>query len=172
MKTVKMKYKDYELPSNPSSIEICAERKLEITPVFSKKSVTESISICPSVITARGRFYCDDAIEHCEKINQILKENDSGILKCPGLYPTRAFLSNFTYEIEGDTDAVKYCIVFTEDCDNSHSEKRNFSYTFAMEGENAFDIAHRCGVSVDDIMMLNDYVSPFDIKKDERVKIR
>lgn len=172
MKTVKIKYKDYEFPSNPSSIEISSKRRLGITPVFSKKSVTESICVSPAVITAKGTLYCDNAVGECERINELLKQNGSGMLRCPGVYPMKAFMSDFVYKIESDTNAVKYSITFTQDCDNSHSDEVLFSYTIAKDGENAFDIAHRCLVTVDDIMKLNEFRSPFDIKEGERVKIR
>lgn len=45
-------------------------------------------------------------------------------------------------------------------------------YIVAYDGDNAFDIAARANMSVDEIMQLNDIESPFSIKKGERVKLR
>ena len=43
---------------------------------------------------------------------------------------------------------------------------------YASEGQNAFDIAFENGVSVDDIMTLNDLITPFDIEENDRVVLR
>ena len=50
--------------------------------------------------------------------------------------------------------------------------ERDFKYTFAKAGENAFEIANRCDISVNDIMLFNDFKTPFDIKTGDRVVLR
>ncbi len=56
-------------------------------------------------------------------------------------------------------------------CDDK-KEIAPLDYIVAYDGDNAFDIAARANMSVDEIMQLNDIESPFSIKKGERVKLR
>jgi hypothetical protein len=166
-----MKFKDFEFPSNPNTIEITSNRNVNINCVYGEKSVTENVSCNPTVISGSGSFFGDNADEYCTRLSRLLKIESSGWLYCPNAYPIKAFFSEFTYKVDSEKGCVQYNFTFIEDCSSKQEEKK-FCYTISQKDENAFDIANREGVSVDDVMTLNDFKSPFDIKEGTTVKIR
>ena len=82
-----------------------------------------------------------------------------------------AFLTEFLYTLSADKSSASYSFVFTEDCSDVAGEKQ-LKETYVIPGENAFDIANRCNVSIDDIMKLNNFETPFDLKSGEVVRLR
>ncbi|MCD7873132.1 MAG: LysM peptidoglycan-binding domain-containing protein [Clostridiales bacterium] len=48
----------------------------------------------------------------------------------------------------------------------------DFGYTYALKGENVFDIAFRCSTTVESIMKNNDIKSPFDVAEGDRLVIK
>lgn len=171
MNEVKMKFGELEFPSNPKTIKAEISSKVIYSPVYGGISKTEKITDKPTVISGSGMIFSDDGVEFCQRLSRMIKAKKSSWLFCPGIYPIKAFLSDFTYQLDSKSNGVDYRFSFVEDCANI-SVKRDFCFTVAGENENAFDIAYRCGVSVDDVMRLNDIATPFDFSNGERVRIR
>ena len=80
----------------------------------------------------------------------------------------RAYLTRFDYTCTTARDGVQYSFTFTEDCDPA-PRYAPYGGTRVRQGENAFDIAARTGVSVDTIVALNRLASPFDLTPGEKV---
>ena len=74
----------------------------------------------------------------------------------------RAYLTRFDYTCATARDGVQYSFTFTEDCDPA-PRYAPYGSTRVRQGENAFDIAARTGVSIDTIVALNRLASPFDL---------
>ena len=68
--------------------------------------------------------------------------------------PMRAYLTRFDYTCTTARDGVQYSFTFTEDCDRA-PRYAPYGSTRVRQGENAFDIAARTGVSVDTIVALS-----------------
>lgn len=168
MKDLKMQYKDFVFPINPNVIEIVSKRNVEISSIYGAKSVTQNISQSPLVVKGSGMFYGDNAQEYCTYLEALLRKSDSGVLHAPGLYPINAYFTGFTYRINAEKGAIEYDFEFTQ-VFNSREEEINIGYTFALDGETAFDIADRMNMSVDEIMTLNEFKNPFDISEGDRV---
>lgn len=171
MKNIKMKYKDFEFPTNPATLEISSKQNISVTDVYGSKGVAENVSAIPTVITGSGVFYGEKAHEHCTYLARLLKDSDSGWLHCPTAYPVKAFFADFVYKVNSEKSCISYSFRFIEDCNETKTEKKLY-YTYVLDGENCFDIAYRENVSVNDIMRLNDLKTPFDIVQGERMKIR
>ncbi|MGN1421499.1 MAG: LysM peptidoglycan-binding domain-containing protein [Eubacterium sp.] len=171
MNEIRMKFGNFEFPSNPKAIKAEISSAVIYSPVYGGKSKTEKITDKPTVISGNGMFFSDNGVEYCQRLSKMMKDKKSSWLFCPGVYPIKAFLSDFSYQLDSKSNGVYYSFSFIEDCTKVSAE-REFIFTVADSGENAFDIAHRCGVSVDDIMRLNDITTPFDIASGRRIRIR
>lgn len=169
--SVKMRFGSFIFPANPKSLEICSNTNVSINPVFSANSSVQNVSVNPVIVKGNGEFFGNNAEELCNCLQHMLKTKESGILILPTTVGMNAYLTDFTFSRSADKSSIYYSFVFTECCDNK-SERRNFYYTSALLGENAFMIANRCGVSVNDIMRNNDFKTPFDIQEGDRVVLR
>lgn len=170
MKDIKMKYGNFEFPSNPQTISADFSIGVKTDSIINKTGVTQRAASKPAVISGSGRFYGKDAGESCSRLSFMMKSEDSFWLFCPGIYPIKAYLSQFSYQLDCAGQGASYAFTFTEDCAGK-AFQRTLLFTVAKEDENAFDIADRCRVSVDDIMRLNDMETPFDITPGRRIRI-
>lgn len=171
MNEIKMKFGNFEFPSNPKTIKAEISSEIVSNPVYGGKSKTEKITDKPVVISGNGMFFSEKGTEYCQRLSGMMKSNKSSWLFCPGIYPIKAFLSDFSYQLDSKSNGIYYSFSFTEDCTKVLAE-RKFTFTVADDNESAFDIADRCGVCIDDIMRLNDIESPFDIVSGGRIRIR
>lgn len=168
---MKLKYKSFEFPVNPISIEISSSANCASKPVFNENSVTQNVSVNPVYITGSGELYGDNCNAYCACLQNIIKDKSSGWLILPSAPPVKAFFTKFKFSKSSKKNCVAYSFEFTEDC-TRRKAKIPFKYTIAELGENAFEIANRCDVSVNDIMRLNDLKSPFEINSGDRVVLR
>ena len=168
---MKMKFNDFVFPSNPAELEISLSTNFSLSPVFGKGSNVQNVSVNPAVIKGRGEFYGERAEESCHYLQHMLRLKTSGILLLPCASSFKAFLTEFTFVKNADKGGISYTFVFTESS-NSRVEERHFCCTTAKENENAFVIANRCGISVNEIMKNNSFKTPFDIKEGDRVVLR
>lgn len=168
---MKLKYKEFEFPANPGSIEISLSSNCSSTPISDGNSNVENVSVNPIIVAGNGEFFGEAAQEHCALLQNLLKSKESGWLFVPSSPPIKAYFTEFKFSKNTKRNSISYAFVFTEDCSDRKSE-RFFNYTYAEKGENAFEIANRCNVSVNDIMRLNDFESPFELTQGDRVVLR
>ena len=168
---MRLKYKNFEFPANPSKIEILSSSNCNGKPIFNGNSAVENVSVNPVIVTGNGEFFGEGGENYCATLQNILKSTESGWLFLPSAPPVKAYFTEFKFSKDTKRNSVLYSFKFTEDCTDRKAE-RLFKYIVAEEGENAFEIANRCKVSVNDIMRLNDLKSPFEISKGDRVVLR
>lgn len=171
MKEFKMRFKDYIFPSNPQSIKITTQSKTAQSGIYGGQSTVQSVCVNPTIISGSGIFAGEGAQEECRRLSHMLKINTSGEFHCPNAQPIKAYLTEFSYSAAADRGALAYSFEFTEDC-NGRREEIEFDYTLALDGENAFDIAARTGVTVDEVVELNSLKGPFDITAGERILLK
>ena len=168
---MKLKYKNFEFPSNPSKIEILSSSNCNNKPIFDSSSAVENVSVNPIIVMGGGEFFGEGREEYCATLQNLLKSTESGWLFLPSVPPVKAYFTELKFGQGTKRNSISYSFEFTEDCTDRRPE-RLFKYTVAGDGENAFEIANRCNVSVNDIMRLNDLKSPFEISKGDRVVLR
>lgn len=168
MKHIKMKFKSFEFPVNPSVIKISADRSTEINKTVSGKSVSENASLNPVVISGEGEFFGEKAQEWCDCLHTLVKASSAGWLFTPSAAPVFAYFTEFSYSINAEKSSAQYSFKFIQ-ADTKREEEKHFGFTYALPDENAFDIAYRTGVSVNEIMRLNDFKGPFDINEGDKV---
>lgn len=168
---MKMKFNGFVFPANPAELEIVLSTNFSSSPVFGKGSNVQNVSVNPAVIKGKGEFYGERAEESCHYLQHMLRLKTSGILLLPCASSFNAFLTEFTFVKNADKGGISYAFIFTESS-NSRAEKRCFCCTTAEKNDNAFIIADRCGVSVNEIMKQNSFKTPFDICEGDRVMLR
>lgn len=168
---MKMKFNDFEFPVNPKSIEISSSTNCRKKSIFGRNTAVENVSVNPIVISGSGEIYGKSGEEACSYLLHMLKTKCAYWLFAPNMIPVKAFLTEFSYTQNSVKNSYSYSFRFVEDC-NDKSECLQLPYTIALKGENAFDIAFRCRVSVDDIMKNNDIRTPFDISGGDKVVLR
>lgn len=167
---MKMKFKGFEFPTNPAVIEVNSSSNISFSPMLSGKSVVKSTAINPTVITGSGTFYGERGEEYCLYLQHLLRKNRAGVLMLPSAVGMDAYLTKFKYKKDTNKNQISYSFEFVENC-GSKKETRKFCFTYARAGENAFDIANRCGVSVENIMENNEYSTPFSVREGDKVML-
>lgn len=165
---MKMRFKDFIFPSNPSVFEVASSANMAVRSVYDGNSDVQSVSLNPIKVNGSGEFFGDKAEESCQYLMHMLRTKENGALLLPSGSGFNAYLNKFMFCKNAQKNSISYTFEFTEAC-SSKSEVRNFRFTICKSGENAFDIANRCNVSVDDIMKYNDFKTPFDIREGEKV---
>ena len=170
MKEFKMRFKDFVFDTNPSYIQVITARDVSKASVYNGKTITQDISQKPIIVKGKGMFLGDSAAEKCSHLSYLLRQGGAGELHCPSLYPIEAIFTEFKYDSSA-SGKIEYEFEFTQVCDDK-KEIMPLDYVTAQEGENAFDIAARANVGVDDIMKANYFKTPFSIQKGDKVKLR
>lgn len=168
---MRMKYKDFEFPSNPAEIEIISSSSYSNKSELNGGSIVENLSVNPTVVCGNGEFYGEGSEAYCARLQNMLKDRASGWLFVPSAPPVKAFFTEFKFGKSNKKNAVSYSFKFTEDCIEKEARVKP-EYITACEGDNAFEIANRFSVSVNDIMRLNDFKTPFDISEGDGVVLR
>lgn len=169
-KFIKMRYKDFEFPQNPSQIKITRTKNISENPLFDVGSCVQEVSKNAAEITVAGKLPADESGVVLLRLKMLQEEKGSGSLFLPGGEYFDAFFEKFETVRNAAQNIVEYTAVFREN-ENHRKNRIDFGFTYAQKGENAFDIANRCAVAVEKIMQLNEFKSPFDIDEGSRVII-
>lgn len=164
-------FKDYELPVNPKKIELVTDTNIHCAPVYDGKSAVENVSVNPITVKCSGELYGKEGRQCCDRLQQLLREKQSGWLFAPEISPMDAFFTYFCFNRCAGRDAIAYEMRFTENC-NEAKGLFELEYTVCKAGENVFDIAQRCCVTPEHIMQCNNFITPFDISEGERVELK
>lgn len=165
---LKMRYKNFSFTQNPAVIKVISDSIQTVHPVYCGTPVVGGVCRKPTIISGSGSLFGKAAVESALLLHRLSMCLDSGWLFVPCAAPMSAFFTAFSYECNAQKDCVLYTFSFTEDCSARRPEYA-FGYTLAEEGENAFDIANRMGVSVDAIMERNCLLSPFAVQCGDKV---
>lgn len=168
---VKMKFKDFEFPNNPLFIKTEMSHRIIENPIINGESAVFSVSEKAAVIKADGCFWDKDGADASFKLKTMIKSRKPGWLFLPDGSCYNAFLFSLDIREDAKKNCVSYSIAFIENYPNKKNEY-NFGFTFAEDNENMFDIAFRCDKSIESLMKLNDFSSPFSVKKGDKVVLQ
>lgn len=171
MHLMKMKYKDFEFPLNPSVIKVKHSRNISEKSLFDSDSAVYNISKNASVISGEGSFFGEKAFEYAGELEKINKESSSGWLFLPNGSCFDAYFKELTIKSDAKKNDVFYTFTFIENCNHKKNE-REIEFVYAKEGENLFDVAYRCGISLETILELNNFKNPFDISVGDKVVLK
>ena len=168
---VKMKFKDFEFPSNPAVIKTKLSANVRENPLFQSDSAVYHISRNAAVISGEGSFWGEERFTASVLLKRLQSSSSSGWLFLPDGSCFNAFFTSLTIEEDAKKGCVSYSFSFTENCAHVQ-EEYDFGFTLARENENMFDIAYRCDVPVETLMRLNDFKTPFSVKEGDRVTLK
>lgn len=171
MAAMKMRFKDFEFPSNPAVIKTELSANVRENSLFESDSAVYNISRNAAVISGKGCFWGEERFTASALLKKLQSSSDAGWLFLPDGSCFNAFFTALTVEEDAKKDCVFYSFSFTENCLHK-KEEYDFGFTLAQENENMFDIAHRCGVPIETLMRLNDFKTPFSIKAGDRVVLK
>lgn len=170
MKLIKMSYKGFVFYANPSSIKIQLSKHVSKRNIPFFYSKTQEICFKPAKITGNGCFTGNDAGKYADSLMRIFKSENSGYLFLPNSEPLLAYFELLDVSYDAEKNSVSYSFSFLEDCRNK-KHSFNFGYTFALEGENLYDVANRTDVSIEKIVQCNDFRDLFSLEKGDRVRL-
>lgn len=168
MQLLKMRYKDFVFASNPSKIEVLSSKSVSERALVNGGFSTAENSKNACVIKAEGTLYGEEAQSQLQGLTRLFNESGAGWLFLPNGRCFNAYFKTLITTQSADKGSVSYGITFVEKPAH-RSEYYPFGYTYAQEGENAFDIAERCNISIEDLMDCNSIKTPFDIKGGDRI---
>lgn len=168
---VKMRFKDFEFPSNPAVIKTELSANVRENPLFQRDSAVYNVSRNAAVISGNGSFWGEERFTASALLKKLQNSSSAGWLFLPDGSCFNAFFTALTIEEDAKRGCVSYSFSFTENCSH-RKEEYDFGFTLALENENMFDIAHRCGVAVETLMRLNDFKTPFSVKAGDKVVLK
>lgn len=168
MSAVRLQFKDYAFPANPYTLRISAAKTLTSQKAPGWHTATQEICADPLTITAEGELYAGEAREQMHAMLALQRETGSGELYIPYDDSRRVFFEELTFTIAADGETITYTAVFKEDM-QTPKKICAVTTTTAEAGENLFDIAARCGVSLEKLIERNNLKSPFDITEGQEV---
>ncbi len=167
MKSVRLKYKDYAFPKNPKSIVITSSKHLSENKINGYRTQTTEICKNPCNITVSGEI-TQNINEETEKLKKLQNEKNSGFLQIPYADTYDAFFEKIEFKISANSEKVIYNAVFREN-QKEKLDTVKITKTTVLKDENLFDISARTGVSVENLIEINNLKSPFDIKENQEV---
>ena len=171
MEYIRMKYKGFSFPVNPESVETEFMKKIsKREPLFSHTRVEEA-GYEPTVLSGSGCFTGEKASENAHALMKLFKEDGSAYLFSPEFCPLKAFFTGLKLSAAASKDCIKYSFTFVEDCAGKKS-RFDFGYTYALRGENLYDVANRTGVSVDRLFAANSYEDLFSVSEGDKIWLK
>lgn len=171
MKQRKMKYKGFEFPCNPARVQIKSSRTVSETALINSGGSADDICANPREVFGEGRFFGEGALEASSHLEAMCKTEGAGWLYLPSGECMTAILKELTISQDANKNEVSYSFKFIETRGAKETVYRPKS-TAVREGENLFDVAHRCGVPIEKLISLNDFKTPFDVSAGEGVALR
>lgn len=78
MKQIKMKFKDFEFPANPSVIEVKHSRNINESPLFENDSFVSNVSRNAAVIKGEGSFSAKMRLNMQANLKRLIKATMTG----------------------------------------------------------------------------------------------
>ena len=171
MKMIKLMFENTEFYSNPETLKISSEKRMNKSIELGEFEHYFEASNGAKIIEGEGEFFGKDAVWQVLRLEKLQQRKGDGELFIPEFSPLRAFFKNLSYEISADKGSVKYSFVFIQSKPDSKS-LYDFGFTYALSGENLFHIANRTGVAIEKIVELNDFSDPFSVNEGEKVMLK
>ncbi len=155
---------------NPQKISVKKSKTIVLKPLPGLGTATQEICDDAAVIKISGRFYGQNGEAAVKRLYALQSQKHAGALLLPGGDYFDAYFTSFEATRNAAENYISYSAQFTQ-AQTGKSANLICKNTVARENENAFEIAARCGVSVEDVMRLNCFKTPFDVPLGARVII-
>jgi hypothetical protein len=171
MRYIKMSYMGFTLCVNPESISLALSKSVSRQPFLSRKSRVSGISRQPCVIKGKGILFGENAQLQANELGRLFMSERSAWLFSPVIEARKMFFTSLEIKAGATREGIEYSFEFCEDI--SDKEYRYpFTYTYALEGENLFDIASRCHIEIGELFNLNAYPDLFSVREGDKVWLK
>ena len=171
MKCIDMSYRDFTFRANPESISVIMSKRISESPMLFQRTKVQEVCEEACVISGKGCFTGNNAESNAYRLMTVFKAKGSAYLFSPVLAPRKMYFSRLSISANADKNCIDYAFSFTEDC-SSKKRYRDFKYTYALQGENLFDIANRTDTSVETIFDLNSFKDLFSVEQGDKIWLR
>lgn len=168
---IKMKFGDFEFPCNPRSVKTEVSKNLKQQVLIENEGAVFHISHNAAVIKCEGSFWGEGREKFADSLKILCRRAEHGWLFLPDGSCYDAYLASVSFDEDARRDCISYSAVFIEN-ESGKKSGYDFGFTYAENGENMFDIAHRCGKSIESLMALNDFATPFSVSQGDRVVLK
>ncbi len=171
MKTIKMIYKGFEFPVNAQELETEFSKRTAALPILKRSARVREVCFNPAVISGRGILSGEKAQEQANELVRLFREEDGAYLFSPIFPPIKAFFTELKLKTAANREGIEFSFRFVEE----YCAKKggySFGYTYAREGENLYDVANRCSVSVEELFSLNGYKDLFSVNEGDRIWLK
>lgn len=168
MEFIKMSYKGLTLHVNPASVKADFSKNLSKNSILLKSSRVNEICFEPTVIYGEGKLIGNDAREFAHELMRVFKSKGSAYLFCADFCPIKVYFKNLSIKFEAKENCINYTFEFVEDC-NGRKNDFDFGFTYALEGENLYDISNRTNVEIEKLFELNAFKDLFSVSKGDRI---
>jgi hypothetical protein len=168
MEFVKMTYKGFSFDVNPSSVKAEFSKTIAKKNIIFKSSKAQEICFENTKITASGKFTGENARQNSHTLMRIFKSKGSAYLFAPDIAPIKAYMSDLKISYNAGEQCVSYEVTFIEDCDDK-SFLFDFGYTYALDGENLYDVSNRTDIAIEKLFEYNDYSDLFSVKEGDKI---
>lgn len=168
MKTIKMGFRGFVFDVNPSSIKLEYSKSVASKVVLFSTGRTQEVSFDATKISGSGKFVGKNAREYAYSLESVFKHKGSSFLFIPDGTPIKAFFTKLNISYNAEENSVSYSFEFVEDYQGER-DSYDFGFTYALDGENLYDIANRTNVDVADLFSHNDYMDLFSVEGGDKV---
>lgn len=168
MRCIKMSYKGFEFPVNTGSIKAELSKKINTFHIPKGSARAQEICFNPAVISGGGSFTGDTAEEMAHMLIRAFQSEGAAYLFSPLFSPMKMYFSDLKLSADAENNQINYSFTFVEE--SADKRKRyEFGYTYALAGENLFDVANRCGVSFEKIAGANSSRDMFSVNEGDKL---
>ena len=171
MKCIKMSYRGVEFPVNVKSIRASLSKKISTSHIPKGSARAQEICFNPTVISAGGSFTGKDAEKKAHMLLRAFGEEGAEYLFSPLFSPMKMFFSELELNADAENNCINYTFTFVEEVRKKRS-RYDFGYTFALSGENLFEVANRCGVSFEQIAEANGSRDMFSVREGDKLWLK
>lgn len=152
-----MRFRTFEWPQEPASLEITHRRQVRETVLAGKDSVAEDAGALRCVIKGTGQFTGADAMAQFAALQAAVDEGGAGVLCLPGMRPFRAVARQLTLAGKAHPNAVGYTFEFVEA--EEAAQLAAPAGVAAREGETLWDIAFRFSRDIESMIAANPQIA-------------
>ena len=166
-----IRYKGYSFRHNPEHLKVTSENSIRQQIIPKGKNVIQDIGAKARVVTGTGKLFGEDCLKQYNRLVNLQKQDDSGVLSLPDTLPFYAYFKKIELVCEPTEKLVTYSFEFVEDMTKSEVAE-NKVYHYVRDNESLWDISYMYDIPIENLVSLNPQVKWIDeLEKGEKIRI-
>ncbi len=156
MTLVPMRFKGVEWHHNPKEISFECDKQVNEMKAPYGNSYIQDMGRKNMIIKGKGELYGEDCLKQFERLLELFKEGEEGVLALPQLQPIYAVFESIKIIGEPKPDLLTYSFVFREVMERKKPDKKTTH--IVTSGQTLWDISYLYSISIDKLVRLNTFV--------------